>query len=58
MTTHPDQIRAQIDALLAALPPFGDAAATPAETDLDAVARRLSEAHDVLVDALESVEKG
>lgn len=50
-TTEPDQIRAQIDALLAELP-------AGAEADLDEIARGLSEAHDVLVHALESVEKG
>ncbi len=51
MQTDPDQIRAQIDALLAELP-------DPAEGDIDEIARRLSLAHDVLVRALESAEKG
>lgn len=51
MTTEPDQIRAQIDALLAELP-------ADSETELDEIARRLDQAHDVLVHALESVEKG
>lgn len=49
MTTDPDQIRAQITALLEALP---DGA------EIDELARQLEQAHDVLVRALESVEKG
>lgn len=49
MTTEPDQLRAQIDALLAELPDSGD---------IDEAGRRLEQAHDVLVQALESVEKG
>jgi hypothetical protein len=53
--TEPDQIRAQVDALLAELPDVADPGAEP---DLDDLARRLDEAHDVLVRALESVEKG
>ena len=61
MTTDPDQIRAQVDALLVDLPDAGLDAATAAVADMggiDEVARRLEEAHDVLVRALESVEKG
>ncbi|WP_197495231.1 hypothetical protein [Mycobacterium kyorinense] len=58
MTNDPEQIRAQIDAVLAELPDPGDAQNTLAETDLDEIARRLSEAHDMLVRALESAEKG
>ncbi|HLR98773.1 MAG TPA: hypothetical protein VK069_04185 [Mycolicibacillus parakoreensis] len=56
MSTDPDQIRTQIDALLAPLPDGDDPAL--ADSDLAGIARRLSEAHDVLVQALESVEKG
>ncbi|BBZ52764.1 hypothetical protein H7H82_03250 [Mycobacterium heidelbergense] len=62
MTIDPDQLRAEIDALLAQLP---DAAADPADAEsqlslaeLEEIARRLSEAHDVLLAALESAEKG
>ena len=55
MNTDPEQIRAQIDALLAELP---DVDAEGADVDIDAVGRRLEEAHQVLVQALESVEKG
>jgi hypothetical protein len=65
MTIDPDQIRAEIDALLAQLP---DPAAGPTDingpvngpslADLEEMARRLSEAHDVLLRALESAEKG
>jgi hypothetical protein len=54
MSTDADQIRTQIDALLAEVPDV----AHESEVDLDDVARRLEEAHDVLVQALESVEKG
>jgi hypothetical protein len=61
--TDPAQIRHQIDELLAELPDI------PADGehrldnqlvrgDFDEIARRLSEAHDVLVRALESAEKG
>lgn len=58
MNTDPDQIRAQIDAVLAELPDPADAETMPAEADLEELARRLSEAHDMLVQALESAEKG
>ena len=52
MTTDPDQIRSEISALLAVLP-------DPDSPDFDTeeVATRLEEAHDLLVRALESVEK-
>jgi hypothetical protein len=57
MTTEPDQIRAQVAALLTDLPDLdGVDVGDPAE--IEAVAMRLEEAHDVLVRALESVEKG
>jgi len=61
MTIDPDQIRAEIDALVAQLP---DPAASqnledgPSVAELEEIARRLSEAHDVLLAALESAEKG
>lgn len=66
MNTDPEAIRAQVDAILADLPHIGpsgndDAADSAAVDDLgavDAVGRRLEEAHQILVDALESVEKG
>lgn len=59
MNTDPQHIRAQVDAVLAELPRIDPEAADPAETpDIDAVGRRLEEAHQILVDALESVEKG
>lgn len=58
MTTEPDQIRARIDALLAPIPQVDADGSAPIDADLDDVAHRLSEAHDVLVRALESVEKG
>ncbi|MGY4709147.1 hypothetical protein ACXDF8_06240 [Mycolicibacterium sp. CBM1] len=55
MNTDPAQIRAAVDAALADLPSVdpGDV-----DVDIDAVGRRLEEAHQILVDALESVEKG
>ena len=52
MTTDPDQIRSTIATLLAALPE-PDAP----DADLGAIAARLEEAHDHLVEALESVER-
>jgi hypothetical protein len=58
MATNPDEIRAQIDAVLAELPDPADVENAPAEADLEELARRLSEAHDMLVEALESAEKG
>lgn len=58
MTTDPDQIRAHIDSLLAELPDTSGDGAGLGGMDIDEVAGRLEEAHDVLVQALESVEKG
>ncbi len=58
MNIDPDQLRAEIDALLAQLPEVADAETVPSLTELEAIARRLSEAHDVLLQALESAEKG
>jgi hypothetical protein len=58
MTINPDEIRARIDAVLAELPDLADLENAPAEADLEEIARRLSEAHDMLVQALESAEKG
>lgn len=51
MSNEADRIRAQVVELLGE--PFDLTA-----SDLDAVAARLEEAHDLLVRALESVEKG
>jgi hypothetical protein len=61
MRTDPDQIRVRIAELLANLPdPAQDGSNFDdlADADLDAIAARLEEAHDILVQALESVEKG
>lgn len=55
MTIDPEQIRAEIEALLAQLP---DAETGPSLADFEEIARGLSEAHDVLLQALESAEKG
>ncbi|AHC26179.1 MULTISPECIES: hypothetical protein [Actinomycetes] len=54
MSTEPEQIRAGIAALLADLPDLE--AGGLEDADIDAVAVRLEEAHDLLVRALESVE--
>jgi hypothetical protein len=56
MSTEPDQIRARIAALLAELPDLDGPGS--AEVDIDGVALRLEEAHDLLVQALESVDRG
>lgn len=61
MSIDPDQIRAEIAALLARLPQpadQGDPEKVPSLDELEEIARRLSEAHDVLLAALESAEKG
>jgi hypothetical protein len=61
MNIDPDQIRAEIDALLAQLPEAANPENPergPSLADLEDIARRLSEAHDVLLKALESAEKG
>ncbi|MCV6975352.1 hypothetical protein [Mycobacterium bourgelatii] len=58
MTIDPDQIRAEIEALVAQLPEVADAENGPSLAELEDIARRLSEAHDVLMQALESAEKG
>jgi hypothetical protein len=58
MTSEPDEIRARIDAVLAGLPDLSDAENGPAEADIEEIARRLSGAHDMLLQALESAEKG
>lgn len=61
MNIDPDQIRADIDNLLAQLPELTDAQHRengPSLAELEDIARRLSEAHDVLLQALESAEKG
>jgi hypothetical protein len=58
MTTDPNQIRAQIDALLAELPDIAPDGADLGDVDIDSIAARLEQAHELLVRALESVEKG
>ncbi|OSC36677.1 hypothetical protein [Mycobacterium decipiens] len=58
MTIDPDQIRVEIESLLAQLPDAADAENGPCLGELEDIARRLSEAHDVLLAALESAEKG
>jgi len=66
MNTDPQAIRAQVDAVLADLPRIGPGAGEDAADlgvvegsgAIDAAGRRLEQAHQILVDALESVEKG
>ena len=59
MNTDPHAIRSRVDAVLADLPRVDPEAADHAGADdIDLVGRRLEEAHQILVDALESVEKG
>ena len=58
MNTDPEQIRADIDAVLAQLPSVDPDSPDVDGVDIDAVGRRLEEAHQILVNALESVEKG
>jgi hypothetical protein len=64
MTIDPEQIRAEIDALVAQIPDPADlqdpanSVNGPSLAELEEIARRLSEAHDVLLQALESAEKG
>ncbi|ULE32539.1 hypothetical protein [Mycobacterium sp. IDR2000157661] len=61
MTTDPEQIRARIAELLADLPDpaqEGSGFEDLADAEIEIIAARLEEAHDVLVQALESVEKG
>jgi len=62
MTTDPEQIRQDVDALLAELPNLDtDGVGVPGAADdavIDLFGRKLEEAHQVLVRALESVEKG
>jgi hypothetical protein len=52
MSTDPDQVRVDVAALLADLPE-PDAP----EADIEAIASRLEQAHDLLVDALQAVER-
>ena len=63
MINDPDEIRAQVGELLRDHTDAGDSGLeseleSDLESDLDAVAARLEQAHDLLVRALESVEKG
>ena len=58
MNSDSDDVRERIAALLAELPGEAELAELPAHSDLNTLAQRLEEAHEVLVRALESVEKG
>lgn len=54
MSTDPEQIRSDVSELLAGLPDITVGDVEPA--DIEAIAVRLEQAHDLLVRALESVE--
>jgi hypothetical protein len=58
MSTDPEHLGAEIAELLSDLPDMTADGTDLAALDIDSVAARLEEAHDVLVRALESVEKG
>ena len=58
MSTELDKIRAQIAALLGDLPDPAAEGVELADADIDLLAARLEEAHELLVRALKSVEKG
>jgi hypothetical protein len=51
MATEPDQIRAQVETMLAD-------SSTKTESGLDETMRRLEEVHEFLEHALQSVQKG
>lgn len=55
MSNDPDDIRAQVAELLGEPT---DPSASDSADDLDSLAERLEQAHELLVRALESVEKG
>ncbi|MCV7084354.1 hypothetical protein [Mycolicibacter hiberniae] len=58
MNNEIEDVRSRVAAMLAELPGEAELAELPAHSDLNALAQRLEEAHQVLVRALESVEKG
>ncbi|MCG7609860.1 hypothetical protein BA059_21140 [Mycolicibacterium sp. (ex Dasyatis americana)] len=58
MTTDPDQLRAQVAEVLAGVPDPAEDPSALEGMDIDVVAARLEQAHDLLVAALESVDRG
>ncbi|MBU8819530.1 hypothetical protein [Mycolicibacterium goodii] len=58
MTTDPDHLRAQVAEVLADLPDLSADGSELVDTDIDLLAAKLEQAHDVLVQALETVDKG
>jgi hypothetical protein len=58
MSIAPDEIRSQVAALLADVPDPAAEDTDLADSDIEAIAVRLEQAHGLLVDALASVEKG
>ncbi|MCV7065371.1 hypothetical protein [Mycolicibacterium houstonense] len=58
MSIDPDQLRAQVAAALAEVPDPAEDPSALEGIDIDVVATRLEQAHDLLVHALESVDRG
>ncbi|MCV7284020.1 MULTISPECIES: hypothetical protein [Mycolicibacterium] len=58
MTTDPDQLRAEVAEVLADLPDTSADGYQLGDGDIDLMVSRLEQAHEVLVHALESVDKG
>ncbi|MBU8812706.1 hypothetical protein [Mycolicibacterium goodii] len=58
MTTDPDHLKAQVAEVLADLPDLSADGSELVDTDIDLLAAKLEQAHDVLVQALETVDKG
>lgn len=58
MTTDPDQLRARVAEVLADLPDLSVDGSELVDTDIDLLAAKLEQAHDLLVQALETVDKG
>ncbi|MHC9295801.1 hypothetical protein ACRCUN_25345 [Mycobacterium sp. LTG2003] len=58
MTTDPDQVRAEVAEALADLPDTSADGQQLGDADIDLMVSRLEQAHEVLVHALESVDKG
>ncbi|MGV9799720.1 hypothetical protein ACWDTP_16895 [Mycobacterium sp. NPDC003449] len=62
MTTDPDQLRAQVAEVLSGLPDISAGGLGPDTrldvADIDLLAARLEQAHEILVNALESVDRG
>ena len=58
MSTDPDELRAQVAEVLADLPDPAMGGSELGDADIDLLAAKLEQAHDLLVQALESVDRG